>query len=138
MLEVPVPLKLLLEMLNLGLDSLTNPNRAKEPYASIRTITTHGAADDSEDKDKLKVPDPDLNDEEVNLCCYILMLDILIKQQELQEIAAHKGLEAKEAKPVFELLTKILNAEWIGKHTCTESHPDSPGFNDGKEGGILV
>lgn len=56
-----------------------------------------------------------------NLVCYILMLDILLKQLDLQEINSHRGLDGKEAQQAIELLNSIISTPWIGKHTCCDS-----------------
>lgn len=56
-----------------------------------------------------------------NLVCYILMLDILLKQLDLQEINSHRGLDGKEAQQAIELLNSIISTPWVGKHTCCDS-----------------
>uniref|UniRef100_A0A6G1S3Y4 Protein unc-79 n=2 Tax=Aceria tosichella TaxID=561515 RepID=A0A6G1S3Y4_9ACAR len=58
-----------------------------------------------------------------NLVCYILMMDILLKQLDLQEITSHRGLDGKEAQQAIELLNAIISTPWLGKHTCCDSLP---------------
>ncbi|XP_074599916.1 UNC-79 domain-containing protein isoform X2 [Brevipalpus obovatus] len=135
MLEVPVPLKLLLSMFDSGLKSLSVQDRHEVPYAPINKVSTHQFTLPGE-TNKIKVsgdqlssasitvgPDssggqPPINDNKLNLTCYILMLDILIKQMELQDVNAHRGLENNDALPVLKLLFNILKAPWYGAHKC--------------------
>lgn len=58
-------------------------------------------------------------DAEHNLFCCILMLDILLKQMELQDIDKHTGLNSSLCKDVCWLLKCMITAAWIGNHTCT-------------------
>jgi len=58
-----------------------------------------------------------------NLVCYILMMDILLKQLDLQEINPHRGLDGKEAQQAIELLNNIISTPWLGLHTCCDSLP---------------
>ncbi|RZB38818.1 unc-79 -like [Asbolus verrucosus] len=56
---------------------------------------------------------------EHNLFCCILMLDILLKQMELQDIDKHTGLNSSLCKDVCWLLKCMITAAWIGNHTCS-------------------
>ncbi|KAF7267135.1 hypothetical protein GWI33_019628 [Rhynchophorus ferrugineus] len=56
---------------------------------------------------------------ENNLCCCILMLDILLKQMELQEIDKHTGLNSSLCKNVCSLLKSMITASWSSSHTCS-------------------
>ena len=58
-----------------------------------------------------------------NLVCYILMIDILLKQLDLQEMSSHRGLDGKEAQQAIELLNFMISTPWLGKHTCSDSVP---------------
>ena len=46
------------------------------------------------------------------------MLDILLKQMELQEIDVHTGLNSSLSKDVCQLLKIMLTAAWMGNHIC--------------------
>lgn len=73
-----------------------------------------------------------------NMLCYILMMDILLKQLELQEISSHRGLDGKEPQQAIELLNAIIQTPWIGRHTCCDSLPNSsssPTFGGGASSG---
>uniref|UniRef100_T1KYI8 Uncharacterized protein n=1 Tax=Tetranychus urticae TaxID=32264 RepID=T1KYI8_TETUR len=145
MLEVPVPLKLLLSMFDSGVKSLSNPDRAKVPFSSIYKVSTHPMPNPSERLKDARLgvsgqqpgsaqtptstaPDESgesselhpVNDDKLNLTCFILMLDILIKQMELQDTPSHKGLENRDAEPVLILLLDILLAPWPGVHSCDQ------------------
>lgn len=67
--------------------------------------------------DQLQFP---INDDNLNLTCFILMLDILIKQMELQDIPSHKGLENRDIEPVLTLMLDILLTSWPGNHNCDQ------------------
>ncbi|XP_066259891.1 protein unc-79 homolog [Euwallacea similis] len=56
---------------------------------------------------------------ESNLSCCILMLDILLKQMELQEIDKHTGLSSSLCKNVCSLLKSMITAAWISSHSCS-------------------
>lgn len=68
-----------------------------------------------------------------NLICYILMMDILLKQLDLQEINSHRGLDGKEAQKAIDLLNEIVATPWLGKHTCAEILPLSSVQSDKKQ-----
>ncbi|XP_060537394.1 protein unc-79 homolog isoform X2 [Cylas formicarius] len=58
-------------------------------------------------------------DAENNLFCCIYMLDILLKQMELQEIDKHTGLNSTLCRNVCLLLKSMVTAAWIGSHNCS-------------------
>ncbi|KAK5639447.1 hypothetical protein RI129_011939 [Pyrocoelia pectoralis] len=58
------------------------------------------------------------SDAEHNLFCCILMLDILLKQMELQAIEKHTGLNYNLCKDVCKLLKCMVTTTWIGGHSC--------------------
>lgn len=58
------------------------------------------------------------NDAEHNLSCCIIMLDILLKQMELQNIDKHTGLNSSLCKDVCSLLKCMITSDWIGTHIC--------------------
>lgn len=47
------------------------------------------------------------------------MLDILLKQMELQEIDKHTGLSSSLCKNVCSLLKSMITAAWISSHSCS-------------------
>lgn len=56
---------------------------------------------------------------EHNLFCCIIMLDILLKQMELQAIDKHTGINSSLCKDVCLLLKCMITAAWIGNHSCS-------------------
>lgn len=58
------------------------------------------------------------SDAEHNLFCCILMLDILLKQMELQDIDKHTGLNSQLCKDVCQLLKCMLSSKLMGNHNC--------------------
>lgn len=153
MLEVPIPIKLLITMLQSGLKSLANKNRPNEPFKGLGKVFPHQASmrekkQAQEEEQKIMSllrsqptleavtpsgkssaetpgvklpPEPiHLTEDEAQISCYILMLDILVKQMELQEVPAHKGLDKEQAQPLLTMLKDILEAPWPGVHSCEE------------------
>ena len=151
LLEVPIPLKLLLDMFKSGVESLKNftenPDHAASKQKEIKDLilsptklsfktiskSTYfkSLVGGSESAAKIeKITNSKLeqekdniysdHDKELNLNCFILMLDIIIKQMELQEITNQKGLEKKDSTSeiILNLLINILSTSWAGKHTC--------------------
>lgn len=154
LLEVPIPLKLLLEMFKSGVESLKayteNPELANTKSKEIKDLIlsptklsfktmnkssyfksivnsenstridkiTNSKLGNADQGDKGEIYSD--HDKELNLHCFTLMLDILIKQMELQEITNQKGLEKKDStsETILNLLISILSTSWAGKHTC--------------------
>ena len=142
MLEVPVPVKLLLTMLETAMKSLGNRNRANTPYSKTVKIVANQAKLDAQTGSSSTAEDHKRSgsqgkkaaetaaentplvgntlEDDSTINCYILMLDILYKQMELQEVAAHKGLDTNDSRPVLILLRDIMKAPWPGNHTCQQ------------------
>ncbi|KAK0097709.1 hypothetical protein PV326_014335 [Microctonus aethiopoides] len=57
---------------------------------------------------------------ELNLSCCILMLDILLKQMELQDIDRHMGLNTWVCRDACHLMKSIVAANWNDCHICKE------------------
>lgn len=58
---------------------------------------------------------------EQNLICSILMLDVVLKQMELQDVGKHVGLTSALCHEVFRLLKSMVTATWIESHNCTSN-----------------
>lgn len=60
-------------------------------------------------------------DSEHNLTCCILMLDVLLKQMELQDIEQHMGISTSVCENVCRLLKCMVTAARIGlgSHVCS-------------------
>ncbi|XP_016115504.1 protein unc-79 homolog [Sinocyclocheilus grahami] len=62
--------------------------------------------------------DLDCDDDDMNLGCFILMFDLVLKQMELQDEALTLGLESSLGRDVVGIINSVLQAPWGGSHTC--------------------
>ncbi|XP_053330696.1 protein unc-79 homolog isoform X1 [Spea bombifrons] len=62
--------------------------------------------------------DFDCDDDEMNLNCFILMFDLILKQMELQDDGITMGLENSLSKDVISIINNVFQAPWGGSHTC--------------------
>ncbi|XP_063295111.1 protein unc-79 homolog isoform X1 [Pelobates fuscus] len=62
--------------------------------------------------------DFDCDDDEMNLNCFILMFDLILKQMELQDDGITLGLENSLSKDVISIINNVFQAPWGGSHTC--------------------
>ncbi|KAL4832602.1 hypothetical protein H8958_009536 [Nasalis larvatus] len=62
--------------------------------------------------------DFDCEDDEMNLNCFILMFDLLLKQMELQDDGITMGLEHSLSKDIISVINNVFQAPWGGSHTC--------------------
>ncbi|KAM5274598.1 protein unc-79 homolog isoform 4-T4 [Ctenodactylus gundi] len=65
-----------------------------------------------------KTIDFDCEDDEMNLNCFILMFDLLLKQMELQDDGITMGLEHSLSKDIISIINNVFQAPWGGSHTC--------------------
>uniref|UniRef100_G1PSB3 Unc-79 homolog, NALCN channel complex subunit n=1 Tax=Myotis lucifugus TaxID=59463 RepID=G1PSB3_MYOLU len=61
--------------------------------------------------------DFDCEDDEMNLNCFILMFDLLLKQMELQDDGITMGLEHSISKDIISIINNVFQP-WGGSHTC--------------------
>ncbi|KAJ7990743.1 hypothetical protein DPEC_G00290080 [Dallia pectoralis] len=57
-------------------------------------------------------------DEDMNLGCFILMFDLILKQMELQDDGVMLGLESSLGKDIVGIINNVFQAPWGGSHTC--------------------
>uniref|UniRef100_H3BIL2 Unc-79 homolog, NALCN channel complex subunit n=1 Tax=Latimeria chalumnae TaxID=7897 RepID=H3BIL2_LATCH len=62
--------------------------------------------------------DFDCEDEEMNLNCFILMLDLILKQMDLQDDGITLGLDNSLSKDIISIINNVFQAPWGGSHTC--------------------
>ncbi|KAM9293856.1 protein unc-79 homolog isoform 2-T2 [Gastrophryne carolinensis] len=62
--------------------------------------------------------DFDCDDEEMNLNCFILMFDLILKQMELQDDGITLGLDNSLSKDIISIINNVFQAPWGGSHTC--------------------
>ncbi|XP_052550498.1 protein unc-79 homolog isoform X7 [Tympanuchus pallidicinctus] len=65
-----------------------------------------------------KAIDFDCEDDEMNLNCFILMFDLILKQMELQDDGVTLGLENSISKDIISIINNVFQAPWGGSHTC--------------------
>uniref|UniRef100_A0A8C0V713 Unc-79 homolog, NALCN channel complex subunit n=1 Tax=Cyanistes caeruleus TaxID=156563 RepID=A0A8C0V713_CYACU len=65
-----------------------------------------------------KAIDFECEDEEMNLNCFILMFDLILKQMELQDDGVTLGLENSISKDIISIINNVFQAPWGGSHTC--------------------
>ncbi|XP_062580313.1 protein unc-79 homolog [Saccostrea cucullata] len=57
---------------------------------------------------------------ELVLPCYIMMLDLILKQLELQNFPKYLGLYNETSRQIMQLLTLMLGTRWDGTHICSD------------------
>ncbi|KAL2095492.1 hypothetical protein ACEWY4_010211 [Coilia grayii] len=62
--------------------------------------------------------DFDSEDDDMNLACFILMFDLILKQMELQDDGMMLDLESSLGKDIVGIINNIFQAPWGGSHTC--------------------
>ncbi|XP_018583101.2 protein unc-79 homolog isoform X4 [Scleropages formosus] len=62
--------------------------------------------------------DLDCEDDDMNLGCFILMFDLILKQMELQDDGVTLGLDNSLAKDIMGIINNVFQAPWGGSHTC--------------------
>ncbi|XP_078262926.1 protein unc-79 homolog isoform X3 [Rhinoraja longicauda] len=62
--------------------------------------------------------DFDSDDDEMNLSCFILMFDLILKQMELQDDDLVLGLDHGTSKDIISIINNVFQAPWGESHTC--------------------
>ncbi|XP_077477247.1 protein unc-79 homolog isoform X3 [Stigmatopora argus] len=62
--------------------------------------------------------DLDCDDDDMNLGCFILMFDLVLKQMELQDDGVMLGLDTCLGKDIVGIVNNVFQAPWGGSHTC--------------------
>ncbi|XP_061751151.1 protein unc-79 homolog isoform X1 [Nerophis ophidion] len=62
--------------------------------------------------------DLDCEDDDMNLGCFILMFDLILKQMELQDDGVMLGLDTSQGKDIVGIINNVFQAPWGGSHTC--------------------
>ncbi|TRY55538.1 hypothetical protein DNTS_003662, partial [Danionella cerebrum] len=92
---------------------LPSPPRSPfSPFRSLGPVTAHCALD------------LDCEDEELNLGCFILMFDLVLKQMELQEDALTLDLDSSQSRDVLSIINSVLQAPWGGSHSCRQEQKE--------------
>ncbi|XP_053376174.1 protein unc-79 homolog isoform X2 [Mercenaria mercenaria] len=127
-LEIVIPLHTLFCMVKLGIKHLQmidmdHETAAPEPNLARASPTGDIPPPLSPNKeDPVVVESFEIyeRETEIILPCYIMMLDLALKQLELQESPRHLGIYNETSKELMSLLTLMLSKHWDGTHTCVE------------------
>ncbi|XP_012267707.2 protein unc-79 homolog isoform X12 [Athalia rosae] len=134
MLEIMIPLSQLFSMFGDGVkimkatiqsDSDKCIRSPKSSDFTHRSAISPVVEDDSGNTTPLSddiIPTPRhmefTTDTELNLSCCILMLDVLLKQMELQDIDKHTGINTWVCRDACGLMKSMVAATWSGSHSC--------------------
>ncbi|XP_071543773.1 protein unc-79 homolog isoform X4 [Panulirus ornatus] len=128
-LNIVIPMTLLLKMFSEGVSSLCNPSSLRKTSTTSRqdpSVLEPVVEDDShsssalseDEKPPSEHPEDHYSDPELNLTCFVLMLDVLFKQMEVQEVEKHQGVDGQETVAVMALVCDMLSASCLAPHTC--------------------
>ncbi|KAG7162816.1 unc-79-like 2 [Homarus americanus] len=129
-LNIVIPMSLLLMIFREGVSSLCSPpaptrktsSSGKQDSSVLEPVVeddSHSSSALSEDeRPPSDHPEDHYSDPELNLTCFVLMLDVLFKQMEVQEVEKHQGVEGQESVAVMALVCDMLSASCLAPHTC--------------------
>ncbi|ODN04336.1 Protein unc-79 [Orchesella cincta] len=131
-LEIVIPLYFIFSIFREGIRPKTDkvPKRGsvsqsadtKDVISAICPEDSPQASIDlSDDEENIQLHTEQQSDSELMLSSFIFMLDIILKQLELQEVEQHKGLHTLVAKDAMVLLHNMVAMPWPGTHTCQQS-----------------
>ncbi|XP_018400157.1 PREDICTED: protein unc-79 homolog isoform X2 [Cyphomyrmex costatus] len=132
MLEITLPLDQLFSIFSDGVAVMQSMNSAESELNLSKStkeddvnITCPIVENDSGKSTPLSddvVPTPRHNEfmtnAELNLSCCILMLDILLKQMELQNVDKHTGINTRVCRDACHLMKSIVASNWNNSHVC--------------------
>ncbi|XP_068085270.1 protein unc-79 homolog [Anabrus simplex] len=130
LLEIVIPLHLLFSMFTDGVrvmkgDKQSKPQKSEDgrrssisPVIENESENTSGLSDDEAPPSR---PMEFQTENEIHLSCCILMLDVLQKQLELQEVEKHSGVHTTLAQDVCKLLKGMVSVSWTDGHACSSN-----------------
>ncbi|CAI9733136.1 QUALITY PROTEIN: unc-79 homolog [Octopus vulgaris] len=132
-LDIIIPIHLLLKMFKNGVEFLhrSDPSKASSgrDLASQSLLSPASPVEEylpqfSPERSKTMNETVDLfeRETELHLPCFLMMLDILLKQLELQETPRNLGIYNETSQQLMHLLSTTLDGPWDGTHTCSEEH----------------
>lgn len=98
------------------------PRRSSiSPVVEDDTYSGNTSAISDDESPEVRRPTEFSSDSEHNLTCCILMLDIILKQMELQEVEQHTGIQTNVCENVSRLLKCMVTAARVGisDHNCS-------------------
>ncbi|ESO85360.1 hypothetical protein LOTGIDRAFT_154853 [Lottia gigantea] len=127
-LDIIIPMHLFLKMCKVGVEQInSDPEDVTNGTERKSNINTDHIADSREEYPAPLSPErePHYNtsyvyekESELILPSFIMMLDMVLKQMELQESPKHLGIYNETSREVMQLLTWMLRKDWDGVHTC--------------------
>eukprot|EP00094_Tigriopus_californicus_P000131 TCALIF_00127-PA protein Name:"Similar to UNC79 Protein unc-79 homolog (Homo sapiens)" AED:0.02 eAED:0.04 QI:0/0/0/0.66/0.5/0.33/3/0/2591 len=155
LMNIHIPLEILFEMLNHGIDTLILDGKdidenapallVENPteYLTEESIATEPRPQSPgvlEEEPELVEKDPSLvSKEELNLMCYNLMIDVLSCQMELQDVELHIGLNGPCVNDILSLINRILATPWMEDiNKCLTDSLDMDDLAEDEELGIRV
>ncbi|XP_074643701.1 protein unc-79 homolog [Tubulanus polymorphus] len=131
-LDIIVPLQMMVRTFRMGVQSLIDLQKPAEPGTLQPPLPPPSMLSPATAKpediispltpDKPQAPLPTVDsyekESELNLKCFIYMLDVSLKQAEIQEAPRHQSIFHETSKDIMLLLTKMMEAPWEGKHLC--------------------
>ncbi|XP_060067575.1 protein unc-79 homolog isoform X2 [Ylistrum balloti] len=138
-LDVIIPINMLLNMFQCGVENLctiiTQGESKKAGVAggnhqqifSPSTPIEECPPPLSPEKSHVVVEAYEIYDRETELVlpCFCMMLDMCLKQLELQEFPKYLGIYNETSRQIMSLLTSMLNVTWDGSHTCSQEQQAS-------------
>lgn len=103
-------------------DSVQPPRRSSiSPVVEDDTYSGNTSAISDDESPETRRPTEFSSDSEHNLTCCILMLDIILKQMELQKVEQHTGIQTADCENVSRLLKCMVTAARVGisEHKCS-------------------
>ncbi|XP_011310336.1 protein unc-79 homolog isoform X3 [Fopius arisanus] len=138
MLEITIPLTQLFSMFSDGVAVMSTTNTADFNEKTYRAAKTNDEDPNMicpvvENESGQSTPLSDdmapiqrhmefTTNAELNLSCCILMLDVLLKQMELQDIDRHTGINTWVCRDACHLMKSIVAANWNDCHSCKEEN----------------
>ncbi len=161
LMNIHIPLEILFEMANNGIDSLYKDGADIDPKGpalvtgvtcgckteeDILSGTASASAPSAGGGDTLIEEDaeageeenlPVISKEELNLTCYNLMIDVINSQMEQQDVERHVGLHGPSAQDVLALVNKMLRTPWMQAiNKCLVDTIDCEDLEEDEEAGI--
>ncbi|XP_071963470.1 protein unc-79 homolog isoform X2 [Antedon mediterranea] len=129
-LDISLPFDLLVSMFNDGITWMKGPNAKQQGRKRHPSQPSTGSMQSPKaDTPEVTVDSPTLlslqdsvfldPEEDVNLQCFVVMLDLILRQYDSQSFQFSLGLEHKESKETLSVIMSMLQAPWGGAHCCT-------------------
>ena len=159
LMSIHIPLDILFEMANNGIDSLHKDGADVDPggpalitgvtcgcrseedilsgAAALPRAGEDGIAEEEEEEEEAASGGAMVSKEELNLTCYNLMIDVLHSQMDTQDVERHAGLGGPHAHDVLAMINKMLCTPWMAAiNKCLVDTIDLEDLEEDEEAGI--